>query len=53
MPTRTLIRDLQANQFVDGIFAIQNAQLGKTKNGKPFLKCLVADQSGRTPGRMW
>ena len=53
MPTRTLIRDLQANQFLDGVFAIQNAQLGKTKNGKPFLKCLVADKSGRTPGRMW
>ncbi len=50
---RTYIRDLQANQFADGVFAIQNAQLGMTKNGKPFLKCLLADKSGRTPGRMW
>jgi 3'-5' exoribonuclease len=53
MPTRPYIRDLEANQFADGVFAIQNAQLGKTKNGKPFLKCLLADKTGRTPGRMW
>lgn len=53
MPTRTYIRDLQANQHLDGVFAIQNAQLGMTKNGKPFLKCLLADKTGRTPGRMW
>ncbi len=54
MPTaRTYIRDLQANQYADGVFAIQNAQLGMTKNGKPFLKCLLADRSGRTPARMW
>ncbi|MEM9883873.1 MAG: HD domain-containing protein [Planctomycetota bacterium] len=50
---RTYIRDLQANQYADGVFAIQNAQLGMTKNGKPFLKCLLADKSGRTPARMW
>ena len=54
MPTaRPYIRDLQANQFAEGVFAIQNAQLGMTKNGKPFLKCLLADKTGRTPARMW
>lgn len=51
--TRTYIRDLQPTQYLDGVFAIQNAQLGQTKNGKPFLKCLIADKTGRTPGRMW
>ena len=50
---RSFIRDFQANQYTDGVFAIQNAQLGVTKNGKPFLKCLIADRTGRTPGRMW
>ena len=50
---RTLITDLDQNQFVDGIFAIQNCQLGMTKSGKPFIKCLVGDRSGHTPGRMW
>jgi len=51
--TRIFIHDLEPSQYVDGVFAIQNAQLGQTKNGKPFLKCLLADKTGRTPGRMW
>lgn len=53
MKQRTLIRDLEANQFLEGIFAIHNCQLGQTKAGKPFIKCLLSDRSGRTPGRMW
>lgn len=53
MTKRTLIVDLQANQFVEGVFAIQNCQLGQTKAGKPFIKCLIADRSKRVPGRMW
>ncbi len=53
MPTRTLIRDLEANQYIEGVFAIHNCQLGQTRAGKPFLKCLIGDRSGRTPGRMW
>jgi len=53
MSERPFIRDLVANQRLEGVFAIQNAQLGTTKNGKPFLKCLIADKTGRTPCRMW
>ncbi|MCC7145624.1 MAG: HD domain-containing protein [Phycisphaeraceae bacterium] len=53
MPERILIRDLQGNQYVEGIFAIHNCQLGQTKTGKPYIKCLLSDRSGRTPGRMW
>ncbi len=53
MASRTYIRDLSPNQLIDGVYAVQNCQLGKTKNGKPFLKCLVGDRSARTPGRMW
>lgn len=51
--TRTLINDLGPAELVEGVYAIQNCQLGQTKNGKPFIKCLIADRSGRTPGRMW
>jgi 3'-5' exoribonuclease len=50
---RVYIRDLQAAQNIDGVFAVQNCQLAKTKNGKPYIKCLLADKTGRTPGRMW
>ena len=53
LPERVYIRDLKAAQHIDGVFAVQNCQLGKTKNGKPFIKCLLADKTGRTPGRMW
>jgi len=50
---RALINELEANQFIEGVYAIQNCQLGQTRNGKPFLKCLIADRTGRSPGRMW
>jgi 3'-5' exoribonuclease len=53
LPDRILIKDFEPNQLVEGIFAIQNCQLGQTRNGKPFIKCLLADASGRLPGRMW
>jgi 3'-5' exoribonuclease len=53
LPDRILIKDFQPNQLVEGVFAIQNCQLGQTRNGKPFIKCLIADASGRLPGRMW
>ncbi|MEM0913517.1 MAG: HD domain-containing protein [Planctomycetota bacterium] len=53
IPGHKYIAELAANEYVDGVYAIQNAQLGQTKAGKPFLKCLLADKTGRTPGRMW
>ena len=51
--TRVTIDTLQAAQHIKGVFAVQNLQLGMTKAGKPFLKMLIADKTGRTPGRMW
>ncbi|MCC7193608.1 MAG: HD domain-containing protein [Phycisphaeraceae bacterium] len=50
---RIMIRQLQDSQYIEGVFAIQNCQLGQTKGGKPYIKCLLADRSGRVPGRMW
>lgn len=51
--TRITIDSLKAAQNLDGVYAVQNLQLGKTKAGKPYLKMLIADKTGRTPGRMW
>jgi 3'-5' exoribonuclease len=51
--TRTFIKHMQPNQLIEGLFTIQNCQLGLTRNGKPYLKCLLADKTGRAPGRMW
>lgn len=50
---RRFIRELTASERIEGCFAIANAQLGKTKQDKPFLKCLIGDKTGQLPGRMW
>ncbi len=44
---------MQPSRFVEGVFAIHNCQLAPTKNGKHYIKCLLGDRSGQTPGRMW
>lgn len=53
MASRTLIKDLQPNQLIEGVFAINNCQLGQTRSGKPYVKCLISDSSGRLAGRVW
>ncbi|TVQ32679.1 MAG: HD domain-containing protein [Phycisphaeraceae bacterium] len=51
--TRRYIRDLGPSEQFDGAFTIGNAQLGTTRNGKPYLRCLLSDRTGELPGRMW
>jgi 3'-5' exoribonuclease len=50
---RRFINQLEPSERIAGVFAIANAQLGKTKQDKPFLKCLIGDKTGQLPGRMW
>lgn len=50
---RIYIADMRPNERISGAFSIANAQLGKTKQDKPFLKCLIGDRSGQVPGRKW
>lgn len=50
---RRLIADLKPNERFSGVFAIANAQLGQTRGGKPYLRCLLKDRTGEAPGRMW
>jgi len=50
---RTLICDLCEGEHLCGPFAIINAQLGKTRTDKLYLRCLLADRSGSAPARMW
>jgi 3'-5' exoribonuclease len=51
--SRRFISDLGPSERFGGSFAISNAQLGKTRNGDPYLKCLLSDKSGRLPARKW
>jgi len=51
--SRRFIKELEPSERIAGAFAISNAQLGKTKQDKPFLKCIIGDKTGQLPGRMW
>lgn len=50
---RRFIKDFDSSDYVSGLFCISNTQLGRTKNGKPFLKAIIRDKTGEMPGRMW
>lgn len=53
VPTRRYINELRPSEFVTGTFSISNAQLGRTRQDKPYLKCLLADKTGQMSARMW
>lgn len=50
---RRFINQFEPSERFGGVFSIANAQLGRTKQDKPFLKCLIGDKTGQLPGRMW
>jgi 3'-5' exoribonuclease len=50
---RRFIRELRPAERISGAYSIANAQLGRTRNDKPYLRCLVGDRTGDVPGRMW
>jgi 3'-5' exoribonuclease len=52
-PARRFVAELTPNERFGGPFTISNAQLGTTRNGKPYLRCLLSDSSGELPARMW
>ena len=55
MPHRphTDIRTLPSNAYVEGVYSIVNPQVGTTRNGKAFLKCLLRDATGEIVARQW
>lgn len=50
---RKFIRDLGPNEWFSGNFCIANAQLAVTRNGEPYLACLLSDKTGQAPARRW
>jgi 3'-5' exoribonuclease len=50
---RPSLRELLPSVRIEGPYSISNAQLGRTRNDKPYLRCLIGDKSGQVPGRMW
>jgi 3'-5' exoribonuclease len=47
------IKDMGPSEFIRGLFAIANAQLGRTRSDKPYLRCLLSDRTGEVSARMW
>jgi 3'-5' exoribonuclease len=52
-PARKYINQFGESEYITGVFSISNAQLGRTKNDKPYLKCMIRDKTGELPARMW
>ncbi len=52
-PARQFIAEMKPNERFSGLFCIVNAQLAATRNGDPYLACLLSDKSGRVPARKW
>jgi len=50
---RRFIAELAGSERFNGLFAISNAQLGRTRQDKPYLKVIVGDRTGELPARMW
>ncbi len=53
MTEHVFVEKFEASQYVEGVYCAQNTQRGLTKNGKPFLKVLISDNSGQVAARMW
>ncbi len=47
------LRSLAANSYIDGVYSILNPQIGTTRGGKPYLKCLLRDATGECAARQW
>ncbi|HWB18731.1 MAG TPA: HD domain-containing protein [Phycisphaerales bacterium] len=47
------LKSLPPNGFVEGIYSIINPQVGTTRAGKPYLKCLLRDATGEAAARQW
>jgi 3'-5' exoribonuclease len=47
------LRSLPANGYVDGVYSLVNPQIGTTRAGKPYLKCLLRDATGEAAARQW
>jgi len=49
----TKVSEMTGQGFMHGVYALVNPQVGTTRTGDPFLKCLLRDSTGEAIGRMW
>lgn len=51
--THTDIRTFPTNGYVEGVYSIVNPQIGTTRAGKAYLKCILRDATGEIVARQW
>ncbi|MDP7004760.1 MAG: HD domain-containing protein [Phycisphaerales bacterium] len=49
----TKVSEMTGQGFAHGVYSLVNPQIGTTRNGEPFLKCLLRDATGEAIGRLW
>lgn len=49
----TKVSEMKGQGFVHGVYSLVNPQIGTTRNGDSFLKCLLRDATGEAIGRKW
>jgi 3'-5' exoribonuclease len=49
----TDIRNFAPSAYVEGVYSIVNPQVGITRAGKAYLKCLLRDATGEVVTRQW
>ncbi len=48
-----LIKDIQADTRVEGVFCVASKRLLETRNGSPYLALTIMDRSGEIEARVW
>ena len=52
-PARVYFSEMKPGDRADGVFLINNVQLGTKRNGDPFLKMMVSDRTARVAAKWW
>ncbi len=47
------VADMTPGTRLEGLYGMLNPQVSASRNGNPFLKCILRDASGRVNGRKW
>lgn len=47
------IRTMPPTGYVDGVYSLVNPQVGTTRAGKAYLKCILRDATGEIVARQW
>ncbi len=47
------VKDIKDGQRIRGLFLVKEKRVSRTRNGKPFIAMVLADNSGRIDAKIW